>query len=154
MSKLLTLEELALAVVAWKKEGAVIVHAHGCFDMLHIGHIKHLQAAKKLGNILVVTVTGDAFVNKGQGRPKFHQHLRAEAIASLSCVDAVSINFTPTAAELIRVVKPHKFVKGIEFAGIEDEKAALTEIGGHMIYVSGDVICSSTALLAGTEDPV
>lgn len=151
MSKVLTLNELNLVLEDHRKDGAKIVLAHGCFDLLHIGHIKHLQAAKKLGNILVVTVTADAFVNKGQGRPRFNQHLRADALAALDCVDYVAINHTNTAADGIRLIKPHVFVKGIEYLGIESEKDALKEYGGSMEYVVGEnnVQFSSTELMGG-----
>lgn len=151
MDKIHTLEELALALEDHRKEGAKIVLAHGTFDLLHIGHIKHLQAARKLGNVLVVTVTADQFVNKGQGRPRFSHHLRADAIAAMDCVDYVAVNHTNTAAEAIALLKPHVFVKGIEYLGIEAEKDALKEYGGKMEYVVGEngVQFSSTELLGG-----
>src|SRR5262245_49633185 len=64
-----------------------VVQCHGVFDLLHIGHIKHLHHAKSIGDILVVTITADIFVNKGPGKPYFSEYLRAEALAALSCVD-------------------------------------------------------------------
>ena len=78
-----------------------VVLAHGCFDLLHIGHIRHFQAAKRLGGTLVVTVTPDRFVNKGPRRPLFTEHLRAEAIAALECVNFVAINEWSSAVETI-----------------------------------------------------
>lgn len=149
--KVVTLEELEHIAAESRRDGGKVIHAHGCFDMLHIGHIKHFQGAKKLGNVLLVTVTADQFVNKGQGRPRFNQHLRADAVAALDCVDYVAVNHAPTAADAIRLIRPHVFVKGIEFKGIEAEKDALREHGGLMEYVSGEVIFSSTELLAGIK---
>lgn len=149
--KLVTFGELPHIAAHLRKEGAVIVHAHGTFDLLHYGHIQHLKNARKLGNALIVTVTADQFVHKGQGRPRFSHHLRAEAIASLDCVDYVAINHADTAAGAIDVIRPHKFVKGIEFKGIEEEKDALNRCGGTMEYVSGETILSSTAILSGSH---
>src|SRR3990167_6170030 len=85
---------------------ASIVQSHGVFDLLHIGHIKHFQAAKKQGDLLIVTVTPDRFVNKGPNRPRFTEKLRAEAISALDCVDFVIINAWPTAVEAIKLIKP------------------------------------------------
>ena len=65
-----------------RKSGKKIVHCHGVFDLLHIGHIRHYEQAKQLGDLLVVTLTGDQYVNKGPNRPAFPQDLRAEAIAA------------------------------------------------------------------------
>lgn len=92
-----------------------IVLTCGCFDPLHIGHIRHLEAAKRLGDVLCVLVTPDKFVNKGYGRPVFPQDLRAEAIAALSCVDYVAINEWPTAVEALKILRPNVYVKGSEY---------------------------------------
>jgi rfaE bifunctional protein nucleotidyltransferase chain/domain len=151
VSKIHTLDTLAEAVAEHRREGAVVVMAHGTFDLLHVGHTSHLESAKRLGNVLIVTVTADAFVNKGQGRPRFHQQLRAKMIAALQCVDYVAINHTQTAAEAIGLLKPHIFVKGEEYRGIEAEKDALRQYGGEMEYVSGEVVFSSTELLGGVK---
>lgn len=151
MSKVQPIETIAAAVAEHRRDGANIVLCHGCFDLLHIGHIQHLEAARTLGNILVVTVTADPFVHKGQGRPHFSHAMRADAIAALACVDYVAVNFAETAADAIRLIRPNHFVKGVEFKGIEDEKAALAEYGGKMEYLSGNVVSSSTKLLAGAR---
>src|SRR5947208_13067506 len=90
--KIKPIEELTTTLSALRAGGKRIVHCHGVFDLLHIGHIKHLEAARKLGDLLVVTLTPDRHVNKGPHRPAFPERLRAEAIASLACVDFVAIN--------------------------------------------------------------
>lgn len=149
--KIVQIESLSHIAQHIRSEGGKIVMAHGCFDLLHYGHIQHLKNARKLGNVLIVTITADQFVHKGQGRPKFSHHLRAEAVAALDCVDYVAINHAETAAEAIDLVSPHVFVKGIEFKGIETEKEALHRCGGKMEYVSGETILSSTAILSGTH---
>lgn len=131
-----------------------IIQCHGVFDLLHIGHIKHLEHAKSLGNILVVTITGDRYVNKGPGRPYFPEHLRAEALAALQCVDYVIINYNSTAIEAISNIKPNIYVKGIEYQNAEndvtskiiDEEQAVKLCGG-TIYFSQDIVFSSSTLL-------
>jgi cytidyltransferase-like protein len=95
--KIVPFEAAAAQVDAMRRGGRKIVHCHGCFDLLHIGHIKHLQAARRIGDFLIVTVTPDRYVNKGPGRPAFTERLRAEALAALDCVDLVTIARSPTA---------------------------------------------------------
>src|SRR5437588_8934104 len=104
--KILRLEELAGVSASLKAQGKTVVHCHGVFDPLHIGHIRHFEQAKKLGDVLVVTVTPDRYVNKGPHRPIFPEDLRAEAIAALECVDFVAINRWPMAIETILLLRP------------------------------------------------
>ena len=111
--KILSLDDLVKRVGELKGQGKSIIHCHGVFDLLHIGHIKHLEAARRLGDVLVVTTTPDEFVDKGPHRPAFTEHLRAEALASLACVDFVAINKWPTAVELIQILKPDLYVIGV-----------------------------------------
>ena len=131
-----------------------IVQSHGVFDLLHIGHIKHFEAAKKYGDVLVVTVTPDRFVNKGPNRPRFNECLRAEAIAALACVDFVIINQWPTATEAIRCIQPIIYAKGDEYQNnenditgkITEEADAVKSIGGKIIFTS-EITFSSSQLL-------
>ncbi|MBW2562390.1 MAG: adenylyltransferase/cytidyltransferase family protein [Deltaproteobacteria bacterium] len=102
MGNILTIDELARL----KREGQTLVHCHGVFDLLHPGHLRHLQAAKREGDILVVTITPDQYVNRGPNRPVFSEQLRAEQVATLECVDYVAINKWPTAVETIKLLKP------------------------------------------------
>jgi rfaE bifunctional protein nucleotidyltransferase chain/domain len=113
--KIKTLDSLGPLMDKARAEGKKIIHCHGVFDLLHPGHIRHLAEASKMGDILVVTVTKDAHVNKGPGRPAFTDELRAESIAALESVDYVSINDSPTAVEAIRALKPHLYVKGQDY---------------------------------------
>lgn len=94
-----------------------VVHCHGCFDVLSLGHIRHLQAAKAMGKTLIVTVTGDKYVNKGKHRPIFTAQERAEAICALQCVDYVLINDAPDVIEMIKQLKPNIYVKGADYKG-------------------------------------
>src|SRR5687767_15609081 len=97
LSKVLALDDILRRLEAPRREGRRIVHCHGCFDLMHIGHIRHLQAARAMGDVLVVTVTADAHVDKGDGRPAFTEHERAESLAALACVECVGMNREPTA---------------------------------------------------------
>ena len=151
--KLLTINELAQRLRDCKSQGKKIVHCHGCFDLMHPGHIKHFQAAKGMGDILVVTVTPDKYVDKGPGRPVFNQGLRAECIAALECVDYVAVNEWPTAEETLRLLCPHYYVKGQEFKNLEDktgkvqrEYEIVQEIGGEIRFTY-EMVFSSTKLL-------
>ena len=131
-----------------------IVQCHGVFDLLHVGHIKHFQSAKEHGDILVVTLTPDHYVNKGPNRPCFTAQLRAEAIAALDCVDYVIINQWPTAIEAIKLIRPHVYIKGSEYqdaknditAKIQDEIAAVESVGGKIEFTH-DITFSSSSLL-------
>ena len=154
MHKIQSIESLAKIIKVEKEKGKKIVLCHGVFDLLHIGHIRYLSQAKKLGDLLIVTLTTDQFVDKGPNRPAFTKNLRAEAIASLSCVDYVSINPWPTAVEIIRLFAPDYYVKGSEFKNLssditgkiaQEEKVA-TEVGTKMAFID-DIVFSSTNLI-------
>ena len=151
--KILELEELAQKISGLKSKGKKVVLCHGCFDLMHPGHIRHFQAAKRMGHVLVVTVTQDAYVDKGPGRPVFNQDLRAESIAALECVDYVAINRFPTAEETLRLLKPDIYAKGQEFEGLEDrtgkiqkEHEVVKEIGAEIKFTH-EIVFSSTRLL-------
>lgn len=151
--KILSLDKLAERLRTLKADGRRIVHCHGCFDLMHPGHIKYFQAAKKMGDILVVTVTPDKYVDKGPGRPAFNQELRAESIAALECVDFVAVNVWPTAEETLRLLRPDVYVKGQEFEKLEDktgkiqkEYDVVREIGAEMRFTH-EIVFSSTQLL-------
>ena len=149
-----TVEELGVLIGEFKKRGKRIVHCHGVFDLLHIGHIRHFQEAKRLGDILIVTITPDQFVDKGPDRPAFSEILRIEAIASLSCVDFVAVNEYPTAVETLRIFRPDYYVKGAEFKNassdrvgkIEKEKQVVKEIGAEFSFTD-DLVFSSSNLI-------
>lgn len=106
-----------------------------------------------MGDILLVTVTPDAYVDKGPGRPVFNQALRSESIAALECVDYVAVNQWPTAEELLRLLKPDIYVKGQEFEKMEDktgkvqrERMVAQEVGAEMRFTH-EIVFSSTELL-------
>ena len=124
---------------AVRTEPCQTVLCHGCFDLLHLGHIQHLQEAKKFGDFLTVSVTGDRYVNKGLGRPHFNAAQRAEALRALACVDAVFINESADAVDMIDRIKPAFYVKGVDYVGstdegLERERAAIAKVGGKIKF--------------------
>lgn len=153
-NKIKSLDELAETVRCLKKENKKIVHCHGVFDLLHPGHIKHFEAAKREGDVLIVTITKDEFVNKGPGRPVFNQYLRMEFIAAIESVDYVALNQWPTAVETIKKLKPDVYVKGSDYANrtddlsgkIYEEEKAIKDVGGSIKFTD-EVTFSSTQLL-------
>ena len=153
-NKIRRIDELAEALAKLRGEGKRIVHCHGVFDLLHIGHIKHLEAARAFGDKLVVTLTPDRFVNKGPHRPAFPERLRAEALASLVCVDFVAINEWPTAVETITRLKPNFYVKGVvREAGkrdhtdaIQQEEDAVKAVGGELVLTDEETFSASTLI--------
>jgi len=151
--KIVTSENIAHELSVLRPEKTV-VQCHGVFDLLHIGHIKHLNHAKTFGDVLVVTITADRFVNKGPGKPYFSEYLRAEALAALSAVDYVVINHNPTAIEAIKTIRPDFYIKGIEYQDAEsditgkicEEEAAVKSVGGQLTFTK-DIVFSSSTLL-------
>lgn len=151
--KILEIDSLADKIKKLKASGKKIVLCHGCFDLMHPGHIKYFQAAKKMGDILVVRVTPDIYVDKGPGRPVFNQQLRVESIAALECVDYAAVNKWPTAEETISLLRPDIYVKGQEFEGFKDktgklqkELKVIQEVGAEMRFTH-EVVFSSTELI-------
>ena len=153
-NKIKRIDDLAKTLAELRKNGKKIVHCHGVFDLLHIGHMKHLEAARKLGDALVVTITPDRFVNKGPHRPAFPEQLRAEALASLVCVDFVAINEWPTAVETIQKLRPNFFVKGVVREGgkrdhtdaIDREGDAVKAGGGELVLTDEETFSASTLI--------
>lgn len=151
--KILSLEDLERRIREHQRQGRAVVLCHGCFDLMHPGHIKHFVAAKGMGDVLVVTVTPDRYVDKGPGRPVYSEDLRVFSIAALECVDHVAVNRWPTAEQTLRLLRPDIYVKGQEFEGLEDktgkllgEHAVLREIGAEMRFTH-EVVFSSTHLI-------
>ncbi len=153
MMKVVILDELALQLQKLKLKGKNVVLCHGCFDLMHPGHIKHFQAAKEMGDILIVTVTPDVYIDKGPGRPAYSQNLRVESIAALECVDYVAINKWPTAEDTLKLLRPDIYVKGQEFKDIEDKTGKiqkeykLAEELGIEVKFTHEIVFSSTKLL-------
>jgi rfaE bifunctional protein nucleotidyltransferase chain/domain len=129
------------------------VLCHGVFDPIHPGHILHLQAARDLGDILVVSLTSDRFVNKGPWRPVFAERLRAQTLASIESVDHVFINDASTATDLLRVIKPDVYAKGADYedaskdlTGKIGEEVEAVQAGGGRIEFTHEETHSSSSL--------
>lgn len=152
--KTLTFLQLKEVVEEARNKGKKIVLCHGVFDLMHPGHILHFKAARRHGDLLVVTVTPDHFARKAPGRPVFLQRLRMETIAALECVDYVALNEWPTAVETIHHLKPHVYAKGSDYAdpeaditgNITKEEAAIREIDGEIIFTQEESFSSSSLI--------
>lgn len=110
--KIKRLDELATIVEGLKRDGKTIVQAHGVFDLVHPGHIYQFEQAKKLGDVLMVSVVDDRFVQKGSGRPFFNEEIRTKWLAALEIVDFVVLCGAVHPHDVIRNAKPHFYVKG------------------------------------------
>jgi D-glycero-beta-D-manno-heptose 1-phosphate adenylyltransferase len=112
------LRDLLARRLEWREAGRRVVFTNGCFDLLHPGHVSLLEAARALGDVLVVGINSDASVRalKGEDRPLVPQHERAEALAALEAVDAVVVYDEPTPREVIAALLPDVLVKGADWA--------------------------------------
>lgn len=154
MKKIKTLDTLAKIVTDLKQKGRRVVQCHGVFDLVHLGHIRHFNLAKKEGDILVVTITKDKYVRRGPGRPIFNEHLRAETLASLAITDYVCIIDSPTATGCIKAIKPDVYAKGIDYkekekdvtGKIYEEEEAIKSVGGRLV-LTDDIAFSSSSLI-------
>lgn len=152
--KILSVEDLAIAVKELKSSGKKVVQAHGTFDLLHLGHVKHLESARSKGDALVVTITADKYVNKGPNRPVFTEHLRAEMLAALEVVDYVAINHHLDAVPAIKEIKPSFYAKGQDYINpdgdvtgkITEERNAIEGVGGSIVFTE-EITFSSTELI-------
>jgi rfaE bifunctional protein nucleotidyltransferase chain/domain len=152
--KIKTLAELEDICRTLRAEGKRIVQCHGVFDLMHPGHVRHFESARAQGDLLVVTVTPDRFVNKGPGRPVFNERLRSESVAALGSVSYAAITESPSAEDVIRLLRPSVYVKGSDYADakddltgkIADERRAVEEVGGR-VHFTTEITFSSSSLL-------
>ena len=145
-------EELLDQVAVARAAGQTIVHCHGCFDIVHPGHVRYLEFAHQQGDLLVVSLTGDSQVGKGVQRPYIPEEMRAENLAALEVVDLVYINPNPTSADLLAELRPDVYVKGKEYEqnnrpDFARERQVVESYGGRVVFSSGDVVFSSTQLI-------
>ncbi len=158
VNKIQSSESILKLLVKERLKKKKIVLCHGVFDLLHVGHIKHFESAKKVGDFLIVSLTSDQFVNKGPGRPIFNTDVRAKMIQSLSIVDAVIISKTESAEKMINLVKPDIYFKGPDYKDntkdhtkkIFKEIKALKKNNGKILY-SNDETYSSSNLINKSE---
>lgn len=150
MAEILSLESLRQAVESRRTAGAVVVLANGCFDVLHVGHIRYLAGARELGDVLVVAINSDDVVRalKGEGRPVMSAGERAEIVAAIEGVDYVTIFDTPTVEPVLRALRPDVHAKGTDYT-IETvpERAIVAEYGGRVAIVGDAKDHSTTEML-------
>jgi len=157
--KIKTPDELAEIVARLKKEGKKVVQCHGVFELVHPGHLYHFEAAKREGDILIVSVTADEFVNKGPGRPIFPAPVRAKALANIQIIDYVTINHDFSVVELLKKIKPNIYFKGQEYQPalrdksrkLPKEAEAIRSVGGEIKF-SYEPTFSSTNFLKNYFD--
>jgi rfaE bifunctional protein nucleotidyltransferase chain/domain len=139
-NKIKNIEEIKEILKNLRQEGRKIVHCHGCFDLVHPGHVYQLYEAKKLGDLLIVSITADEFVKKGPHRPFLNEKARAEVLAALEPVDFVVIDKNESSAELLKITKPDIYVKGKEYLnlkhpGLLKEKEVVESNGGEVVFL-------------------
>ena len=152
-TKICTSTEIAGIVTKIRDNGKTIALCHGVFDLLHPGHFQHFKEASNLADFLIVSITADAFVNKGPGRPLFSNEIRASTLAALEMIDYVIISEQTTAETVINLIKPDYYVKGSDYSSPEGdvtgmiikEKTAIENYGGITHFTGG--MTSSISLL-------
>ena len=150
IDKIVTLESLVTRLKKVRKAAKKIVFTNGCFDILHVGHVRYLAEARSRGDILIVGLNSDASVSliKGARRPIVRQHHRAEVLASLACVDHIVIFEEPDPLRLIQTLKPDILVKGEDWEtdaiiGAEDVRSR----GGEIVRISFVEETSTTGII-------
>ncbi|HXU16730.1 MAG TPA: adenylyltransferase/cytidyltransferase family protein [Terriglobales bacterium] len=152
--KILTRDQLKRRVEKWRKSGEKITLANGCFDVLHVGHVRYVKAAKELGGKLIVAVNSDDSVRglKGEGRPHMPENERAEILAALADVDAVVIFSEPDVRPLIREIHPDIQAKGTDYTPENvPERDVVAELGGRVEIVGDPKDHSATEILRKME---
>ena len=154
--KILSREQLRERVAEWRRDGARITLANGCFDLLHVGHVRYLHAARELGGKLVVAVNADASVRglKGAGRPLIPAEERAEILAALADVDAVVIFPENDVRAIIREIRPDFHAKGTDYtAESVPERDEVEACGGRVAIVGDPKDHSATEIIRSRLTP-
>ena len=150
-SNILIREEVVKRVASARASGARIVFANGCFDVLHVGHVRYLAGARALGDLLIVGINSDAQValQKGAGRPVLPANDRAEIVAALESVNYVTIFDEPTVEELLLALKPDVHAKGTDYtAETVPERDVVRSYGGQVAIVGDPKDHSTSAIIA------
>ena len=166
MGKIVSQEEFRTNIrPRLKNEGKSIALCHGVFDLVHPGHIIHLEQAKEMADILVVSITAARYVRKGPGRPYFNDEMRMKFLEALECIDYVMLSEGYTVDDIIESVEPDIYVKGEEYAKEEDditgkiseEKALVEQHGGRLGFTTGQIFSSTKLIntaMSGLSDEV
>ena len=152
--KIVTAEQASVLGKEMRESGRKLVFTNGCFDLLHVGHVRYLRAAKQLGGRLIVAVNSDASTRalKGEGRPRVPGEERAEILAALGDVDAVTIFDAPDVTELVRLLRPDIHAKGTDYtAESVPERDEVMACGGRVEIVGDPKDHSTTELLRHSE---
>lgn len=159
--KVRSLDEVARLTATMRERGRTIALCNGAFDLLHVGHLRYLEGARALADLLVVAVNSDASVRalRGEGRPVIPADERAQLVAGLWCVDVVTIFDDLDVRGVLRAVRPHLHVKGTDYTPeTVPERDVAEEIGARVVIAGDPKDHSSSAILArargrGTKDP-
>ena len=155
-AKIFSPPQLEEQVRKWRAAGEKIILTNGCFDLLHVGHVRYFHGAKELGGRVIVAVNSDASVRalKGEGRPRVPEQERAEVLAALADVDAVTVFDAPDVSELIRLIRPDIHAKGTDYTeeGVPEREVVIA-CGGRVAIVGDPKDHSTTDLLRRTEWP-
>ena len=154
IKKIISIEKLKKIIFKQKVKKKREVLCHGVFDLLHVGHIYHFEEAKEHGDLVIVSVTPDKYVNKGPNRPAFNEENRLRALAALQVIDYVVLNKFPTATTIIKELKPNIYCKGKDYkfhkdditGEIKNEINAVKKVGGKIIYTKS-ILFSSSGLI-------
>lgn len=144
--KIISRSEVVALGERLRREGKRIAFANGCFELLHVGHVRFLQGAKEQGDVLVVGVNSDRAVRalKGPGRPLLPEAARVELVAALACVDYVVVFDDDTAERILRDLRPHVQCKGTDYTEESvPERLVMRELGG-AVRIVGDAKSHST----------
>lgn len=154
MGKIVTKSEFKIIREQLRAEKKTVVLCHGVFDLIHPGHIIHFEQAKKMGDVLVVSITSEKFVRKGPGRPYFNDEMRLKFLEAIGYIDYVMLSEGYTVDDIVEAVEPDIYVKGEEYKSAKDditgkiteEQAIVEQHGGEIRFTSGQVF-SSTKLI-------
>jgi len=154
--KIVDLDDL-VSHLPWGERVKKVILCHGVFDLVHPGHVRHLVYAKSKADVLVVSITSDGYINKGQYRPHIPQQIRALNLAAFEMVDFVLIDDNPTPIEIIEKLKPDFLAKGFEYGELSNEKTVLEQetllkYGGKIIFTPGDVVYSSSSIINSEKE--
>jgi rfaE bifunctional protein nucleotidyltransferase chain/domain len=152
ISKLMEMEKLAARTAELRAAGKKVVFTNGCFDLLHVGHVRYLRAARELGDVLAVGINGDDSVRelKGPNRPLNNEQDRAELVAALECVDLVTIFPEARATRLLEMVRPAIYAKGGDYTPATlnaEERAVLEKIGTDIRIIPFEAGYSTSLML-------
>jgi len=153
-NKIISFENIERILSKYRKQKKIIVQCHGVFDLLHIGHLKHFETAKKNGDILIVSITADKYIDKGFNRPFFKNQDRLEGLSSIENIDFVVLNHSKNAVNIINKIKPNIYCKGPDYKDqkkditgeIKNELSAVRKNGGKVL-ITNDKTYSSSSIL-------